>query len=645
MERVLLLSVITGVCLVLLMPLIVSERSFFPFIVGKALYSRAIIEVTFGLWLVLAYSHPAYRVPRSWLLVAFAVYLGVALLAGLLGVSSQRSLWSTYERMQGVVDLAHWLALTVVVTSVFRSLADWRFLLNLNLGVSLVMALIGVGQQYDRNIVPFYDFIEKSSRLDITLGNSTFVGAYMLVNVLIGLGFLAQSYQAARRPVQSQTRGRRRRRRREMRVEAADPWLMWWRLFWIAVVALDFWVLTLSGTRGAFIGLGAGLIAFAAGYMVWGQVRALRLAVAGLIGVLALVALLFAVARDTELVDRIADSNILVRRISSIGLDDASVQGRLAALEVGLEGFAARPILGWGPENFLVAFGRYFEIDPDVPETFDQAHNKLVEELTTKGIIGFLSYSSLWALMLWTVVRRVRRRDTQQLFMLFMGAAMTGYFVQNLFLFDTPGTVLQFILLLAFVINLETTFEESPAQATDAEAEGGRTNPARATGVQRPWDVRLWVGLIGVLTLVSLGVYSLNIRTYQAATAVVKTANPAITWDQRFELFEESIDSFPPLANYPRQVLFAQLTNNWDLLSPDEIAVALVTMEREAEDAIKAEPRGWRIYVALAQLYQKASPLGPEYDQKARSFVDKAIELAPNTPQIAALKQQFGLPE
>ena len=68
-EKPLLLSIRTGIFLVLFMPLIVSEGSYFPFIVGKALYSRSIIEIVFGLWLVLAFSHPSYRVPRSRILM------------------------------------------------------------------------------------------------------------------------------------------------------------------------------------------------------------------------------------------------------------------------------------------------------------------------------------------------------------------------------------------------------------------------------------------------------------------------------------------------------------------------------------------------------------------------------------------------
>ena len=109
-DRGLLAAARTVVLLVLLMPLVVTPETVFPFVVGKALYSRALIEIALALWLALAARNPAYRPMLSRVVLAFAIYVAVSLLAGLTGVSPQRSLWSTYERMQGIVDLAHWLA-------------------------------------------------------------------------------------------------------------------------------------------------------------------------------------------------------------------------------------------------------------------------------------------------------------------------------------------------------------------------------------------------------------------------------------------------------------------------------------------------------------------------------------------------------
>ena len=92
--------------LLLVTPFVISTGTVYPFVVGKALWSRALIEIAFALWAVLALTRPGYGPPRSWELVLLGVGLGVSLLSAWSGVS--------VERMQGVVDQAHWCVLGLV---------------------------------------------------------------------------------------------------------------------------------------------------------------------------------------------------------------------------------------------------------------------------------------------------------------------------------------------------------------------------------------------------------------------------------------------------------------------------------------------------------------------------------------------------
>ena len=671
MENALLLSIRTVVFLVVLTPLVVTNQTLFPFVVGKALYARALIEIAVGLWLVLALMYPAYRPPRSWVLAAFGLYLVVALLAGVFGVSLQRSLWSTYERMQGLVDLAHWVAFALVLTSTIRTLPDWRTLLNFNLGVSLVMGLLGIAQQLESWNFPFYEFLRETSRLDITLGNPTYVAAYMLVNVMVALGFLAQSFQGAPPPERSVAVRRRRRRR------GADPRnysLTGQRIFWTVTLGLDMWVIWATATRGAFVGLAVGLIAVAVGYILWGQAKPWRVAAVSVISVIVGLAALFAVAKGSGVLASAAESSFTVERFTTIGTGDPSIKARLASQAAGLKGFQARPVLGWGPENYIVPFGRYFSADSGVTEISDQAHNKLLQELTTKGAVGFLAYVALWALMFRVVVRRIRLRNpNEQVLLLFIAGAMTGYFVQNLFLFDTPATMLQFVLLLAFAANAGATLDSSPAMAgrRPQAGHGNRNSPVsslpgrlgaliaklqklarRWTGsrllnrVRSVWPAQAHRSLYGrivtfsVMLSLSLWLaYSLNYRPFVAATEVA-AAQSETTWADAIERLERSIDGFSPLANYPRLSLFSAAKTKWDSLTEEERTAALLLAEEEAQHAFSAEPQAWRLHAALGDLYLTASVGDPTLVDRANFYVAKAIELAPETSVVLRLKEK-----
>lgn len=103
MERPFLYALRTILALALATPVIVPFEPLaivaYPFIVGKALYFRFLVECAFALWVIFIIWYPHYRPPRSWLLIALLAYVAVALLTSFTGSSVSRSLWSNYERM------------------------------------------------------------------------------------------------------------------------------------------------------------------------------------------------------------------------------------------------------------------------------------------------------------------------------------------------------------------------------------------------------------------------------------------------------------------------------------------------------------------------------------------------------------------
>ncbi len=638
------------VALVLLTPLIVMApplpSTFFPYIVGKAVYSRTLVEIAFGLWVVLSLRHSRYRMPRSWLLPLLGAYVVAALLASLFGVSPQRSIWSTYERMQGFVDLAHWMAFVVVMASVFRSWVDWRPLLNFNLGVSFLLGLLGIAQHQD---IGFFSFLAQGARVDITLGNPTYVGAYMLVNMMVALGFLGRSLAGPREteervvtPPKESRAAERRRRRGRTRRRTADQRPLFvvpeavWRGFWAVVVVVNLGILWQSGTRGALFGLVVASLALALGYLAWGRIRPLRLASLGALGLFVVGALAFVGIRETSFFHSVTRTNIMLNRISLIGPEHHNLTSRLNSWEVGLRGFAARPLLGWGPENFTIAYDQHVTADKFAisGESFDQAHNKIVEELTTKGLLGTVGYLAVWVTMFAVIVRRVQSQSSpDQLFTFFVGAALTGYFAQNMFLFDTPGMVPQFYMLVSFVVYLDASRDPDPAprrSGPDDVREGAESGALKT-------DSSALVALVPAGIVILLAVLFINYAPLNGSRIILETLNPNISWLERLDVFERSIDAAPTMGNYPRIVMFNQLANNWGSMTLEETHAALATAEQEGKDGLKAEPREWRLHHSLATLYHRASPIDPVYLGKARELLEQAVVVAPERIEVNLL--------
>ena len=642
LERALLISVKAAVGLVLLTPLVVNTpplpTTYFPFIVGKAVYARTMTEIALGIWVVLTLRYPRYRPPNSPLLVIFAAYVVIVLLSSVFGVSPQRSIWSTYERMQGFVGITHWFAFILVLTSVFRTWADWRMLLTANVSIGVFIALLGLSEHLGIwTLTPAVS----QPRIIVTLGNPTYVGGYLLVSALIASGFLGYSLlnRSTTPPRQARARRRRRAKGRDLRGSRVSTETLW-RLFWVAAIVLDLWVLYLSGTRGAFIGLGGGVLALATGYILWGSLRHLRLLSMALVISVAALVLVLGLVRNTSAFASIAGSSSMLARIALIGPDDDSFRGRINTAVTGLKAYVDKPLLGWGPENFTIAHDRYLtaEIVAQAVVSFDQAHNKPIEELTTKGAVGLAGYMAIWLYMLWVIARRVSKQEPQgQIFTLFLGGALAAYFVQNLFLFDTPGTVPQFYLLLGYATYLDSTPSGVAVQALESRQMGQKSEDGRASVFVRSSAAYAGASVVtGALVIMAVIVF--NAGPYLASRSIIDALNPFLTWEQKLDHFERSFAISPQLANYPRVELFTRLARSWEDLTDEEAGRALLIAEREGTIAAIAEPEDWRVPLYLGRLYQVARSVNPEYLGLARGLVGRSAELAPERIEVIQMQ-------
>ncbi len=117
------------------------------------------------------------------------------------------------------------------------------------------------------------------------------------------------------------------------------------------------------------------------------------------------------------------DANPLLQRMTL--LDSAgSYRARESAWRAGVKGFAGRPWLGWGPENFIVVFGRHADGVPAEGHVHDRAHNELLEKAATEGLPGLAGYLVLWAFALHFIVRAAKALPPKErAFALLIGAS------------------------------------------------------------------------------------------------------------------------------------------------------------------------------------------------------------------------------
>jgi O-antigen ligase len=317
--------------------------------------------------------------------------------------------------MSGIFTILHFVAYYVVARSVLCTKKSWNVLLGLFLATSVVMGSLGI---YEHAYGAFVN--AAGGRVWATLGNSIYLGVYMLFAVFVSAYLLTET----------------------------KSW--WYRAPLVAVGLLDLYVLFLSESRASLlaIGLSVLVIPLVTALRAKGKVR--KLAMVGVVLLVLAGAGLF-LGRDTAFVKDIPG----VRRLVETSLTGGGDRTRIIAWEIALDAWKDKWLFGWGPENFYAAFNVFYRPESlmfSYYETwFDRAHNSVLDMLAMTGLVGTIFSLGIYVVAAYTALRRIKTGGLTvvqgSLFVLFLGA----YFLQNLFAFDALSGFLLFYLLLAFL--------------------------------------------------------------------------------------------------------------------------------------------------------------------------------------------------
>jgi O-antigen ligase/TolA-binding protein len=510
MTNVLRYIIYGGATALLLMPFIVTGSMYFPFITGKAFYFRIITEIIFGAWVVLALYNPKYRPKLSWLSVAMLAMVFVPLLGVVFGINTTDAIWSNFERMIGWITILHVGMLFAAVSHTLEP-KHWHWLFYTSLAVSVVVGIQGLTEIPDTN------------RIDADLGNPIYLAMYSLWHVFLAGFYLLQRVKKATK-------------------KAAQSLLLDWQVYAFSLLgAFNLIVMWFTGTRGAILGLLAGLFVGSLVVALFQKNRQTirKLATAGVILPVVAVGLFFGF-RDTEFMRE----QPVLGRFAQIDLQEGNAAARLDTWAIGLEGYTERPLVGWGMGNFNYVFDKHY--DPamhDDAEWFDRAHNVLVEWLVAAGPLGLLAYLSLFGAAVYLIWRKPE--DGWQFSVAekaILIGLLTAYLVQNLFVFDHLVSYTMFALLLGWL------HARSPSDF------GWK----RLSGWPNSRAAKDWLAMTAVVAVLVTG-YAWNYPAIMQAQTVIdglrssQTARRAFQQGQQEQatrLFEQAQEDFAEAISY-----------------------------------------------------------------------------------------------
>ncbi len=575
--------------IVFLVPLFYVRQSVYPYTFAKTLFFQALVEIAFFLWLALAVKDQRLRPRFTPITLAVGGFLLVAATTAFFGVDFWRSLWSTQERMVGIITFLH-LAVFMLVVSSLREHISRQWLLFTSVLTADIVSFLAFLQLNVPNLLLTESV---GSRPGATFGNPTFFAGYLLFHIFIALYYFLF----------------------EKNAPSSASWYKWF--FGGSFVCLSI-ALFITQTRGDILGFGLGILTlfflFALQPPLSSGIGARRSFYFGCLGIFVLIVSGFWLTRSASVWKGVPG----LERFQNLTFSSSEIEPRLFAYRAAWQGFLERPT-GWGWENFNVVSNKYYQpslLQYNYVETrFDKPHNVFLEYLVTGGALLLLAYCA----MLIVLIKQAWRKD-DLLFGQIVVAIVVSYSVRNLFVFETLGPLLILFLLLGLVDGAYRRGSEN----TTARPKG---NSRGAHSFSSPWP-----GLVvGLMVAYGMFVIPLQATYHQFWGFHLFIRNQS---QKAVESFEKAI-ALPTPYRWNIQRDYAAAITQAYFYNPTSVSVEAVRRAiKGMEEVAEKHPLDAYNHYALVDMYNEASDADPQYLSKAEKQAEIALSLSPNRQQV-----------
>ena len=570
-------------------PLIFTSSLYFPYVSGKAYFFRLLIELALIPWVILLFKDSKYRPNlKNPLVIALLVFVVALIITAFTGVDFRHSFFSNMERSDGIIQYIHWVLYFLMAISVFKTKKDWQIVLS----VFILTALVNC----------FYAFThyKEQPQLFGLLGNSSYLSGLLIFAIGFCLLFLINSFKPfiKKTPVAF--------------------------TFLITVLVLLFAVaLILTKTRGVYLGvfLGFSIFVILANFSFWK--KSLPTGQAGkkmiiLLNVFLLILLVFSVLifvyKDSQFVKKFS----IISRVAHT-FQSTSVADRLSEWQIAIKGFKDKPILGWGPENFDVVANKYYNYRVGLYEPwFDRPHNQALQYLAEGGIVLFVAYLFLIA-MVFRSISKIYKKE--KILASLLSAIYIAYIVQSLILFDVLPIFLGLFTLLAFIY-----FQSEPSRSEKILHSQGKIGSSFYIGTS--------ILIVAVFILIRTTVFI----PFQGSRLIIESLKATITKDYKTQNLV-----LDKLFLFKSPYLYADVrrATSWDFaqnvldkeIKPENTQEVIGLYDRimpEMENWVKYRPVDPQAYYVLGASYRIGfEKLGKIEDlSKAEIIFEKALALS-----------------
>lgn len=429
-----------GIAIFLFMlPFVTSRHLFYGEVNAKYFYIVGVLSVALLFFCYSLFTCQRIFIFRGrWLVWSILLFLGVLYLTSFLGVYPERSFLSDLTRGTGVFFITYIALFSLCLSELLRN-RDWS-IVRWAVAVSATLVSFSTILGAEGLHLAGRFFTVNLSISGATFGNSTFAGTYLLFAFALTLIELFKTDARRNKLILGFL----------LLLQFLSPVLFNIKILLgkVALSSLANPFVFLGSARASSAALFA-IILFILGVILIrrfiSKKPALNLVWAGL--------WIFAIGVSLFLLFT-PGSAVQERYIQE------STAARIVVWDSAWEAFKVRPLLGWGPENFRIAFEHHFDNrlyeSANLGEVwFDRAHNIFLDALVSIGIIGFVAGVLAILAFIWIVIHATRRGLISVLEGNVLGALMVAHILQLQTGFNTTATYVILGLVFAYALWLE----------------------------------------------------------------------------------------------------------------------------------------------------------------------------------------------
>jgi len=364
--------------------------------------------------------------------VPFLSFAALAIIATIFSPEPAFSFWGSPYRGDGTLNLVLYLSLAIFSYLIVKK-EDWGKIWISALTGGVVVCLIAIVQQF--HLVSEKLLVAYSKRPPSTMGNPDFLAAYLIFLIFLSLYFFIK----------------------EKKIIV--------KITYSVLSSLFLFTTFLTMSRAAILAITIGFIwiVFFTNYKST-LIKKLKIVFAVFI-IAVFSGIFFSANNPKSIPDFIQSNDIFSTFISRFKIDSIIGNSRIASWKIAIKAIQDKPILGWGPEDYSIAFDKYYSPSSGLSSSetggwWDRAHNFIFEIAVTMGVPALLAFIIFWLALLFCLQKYKKIIPENNVIFSFLQAIIIALLINNFFSFDcAPTYIFSYLIVgysLCLIYNKET---------------------------------------------------------------------------------------------------------------------------------------------------------------------------------------------